>query len=67
MRLPRDKKKKMITTQAEFKKSLDTGSWGPLQVTSFRSIAESLGDGYKTLARFLVLIWIEHLSGLLRT
>jgi hypothetical protein len=28
MRLARGKKKKMITTQAEFKKSLDTGSWG---------------------------------------
>jgi len=28
MRLPRGKKKKMITTPAEFKKSLDTGSWG---------------------------------------
>jgi hypothetical protein len=28
MRLPRGKEKKMITAQAEFKKSLDTGSWG---------------------------------------
>jgi hypothetical protein len=25
---PRGKKKKMITAQAEFKKSSDTGSWG---------------------------------------
>jgi hypothetical protein len=28
MRLPRGKKKKMNTAQAELKKSLDTGSWG---------------------------------------
>jgi hypothetical protein len=36
MRLPRGKKKKMITTQAEFKKSLDTISIGyVLPVTGF--------------------------------